>query len=149
MHSRKKGKSGSKKPERDSSPAWVAYSKADIEELIIKLVKEGNSPSKVGLILRDQYGIPDVRPILKSKITEFLNANDMGLKLPEDIQSLINKSVALSNHTSKHPHDKHNKVGLMLIESKIRRLAKYYIRSGKLPTGWRYDSATARLLVSK
>jgi small subunit ribosomal protein S15 len=149
MHSRKKGKSKSVKPDREGVPEWVSYSKQDVEELIVKLAKEGNNPSKIGLMLRDSYGIPDVRPIMGMKLTKVLEKNEMGLKLPEDMQSLINKSVALRSHTDKHKKDAHNRRALDLMDSKLRRLSKYYVRSGKLPADWRYDSEKAKLLVSK
>ena len=42
-------------------PEWIEYSTEEIEELIMKLKKEGNSTSMMGIILRDQYGIPDVK----------------------------------------------------------------------------------------
>jgi small subunit ribosomal protein S15 len=149
MHTRRRGKSRSKKPDRATVPEWVTYSPAEVEEIIVKLAKDGNNPSTIGRILRDRYGIPDVRPILGMKMTQVLVKNGTPLKLPEDIQCLINKSVALSTHVEKHKKDNHNKRGLFLIQSKIRRLTKYYIRSGKLPKDWRYDPQTARLLVSK
>jgi small subunit ribosomal protein S15 len=149
MHSRKRGKSRSKKPKLSGPPEWVTYSREEVEELILKLAKEGSAPSKIGLILRDQYGIPDVRPIVGMKLTKVLEKNNITLKLPEDLQNLINKAVALSVHVEKHPHDNHNRRGLHLIESKIRRLNKYYIKSGRLPADWRYDPEKARLLVSK
>jgi small subunit ribosomal protein S15 len=149
MHSRKGGKSKSVKPDREGVPEWVSYSKQEVEELILKLSKEGNNPSRIGLLLRDQYGIPDVRPIMGMKLTHVLENNNMGLKLPEDLQSIINKSVALRSHLEKHKKDTHNRRSMNLMESKIRRLGKYYIRSGKLPKDWRYDPEQARLLVSK
>lgn len=149
MHSRKGGKSKSKKPDRQGVPEWVTYGPQDVEELIVKLTKEGNNPSRVGTILRDQYGIPDVRPIMGMKMQHVLAKNNLALKLPEDLQNLINKSVALRVHTDKHRKDNHNRRALNLMESKIRRLVKYYIGSGKLPDDWRYDSEKARLLVSK
>jgi small subunit ribosomal protein S15 len=149
MHTRKRGKSKSVKPDREGVPEWVGYSKQDVEELIVKLSKEGQNPSRIGLVLRDQYGIPDVRPIMGMKVTQVLEKNGMGLKLPEDLQSIINKSVALSSHLGKHSRDIHNRRSFNLMESKIRRLVKYYIRSGKLPKDWRYDAEKARLLVSK
>ena len=149
MHARKKGVSGSTKPHRSEVPEWVTMGAKEVEELIVKLGKEGHSPSKIGLILRDQYGIPDVRVILNTKITKVLEKNDMGLKLPEDMQSLINKAVSLNSHCEKHNHDKHNMRAKLLIESKIRRLAKYYIGTKKLPADWRYDAKNARLLVTK
>lgn len=149
MHSRKKGKSKSVKPDRSSVPEWVPYGAAELEELIVKLAKDGNTPSRIGLILRDQHGVPDVRPIVGVKLTQVLARNKLGLKIPEDMQSLINRAVALMDHVGSHKRDNHNKRALHLIESKIRRLTKYYTRSGKLPADWRYDKETARLLVSK
>ena len=149
MHSRRRGKSQSKKPDLATVPEWVTYTPQDVEEIIVKLAKDGNNPSTIGLILRDRYGIPDVRPLLGMKMTKVLEKNGAPLKLPEDIQSLINKSVALGTHVEKHKKDNHNRRGLFLIESKIRRLTKYYIRTGKLPKDWRYNAESARLLVSK
>jgi len=71
MHSRKHGKSGSHKPEKKRH-AWLMYEPAEIEKLIIKLAKDSKTDAEIGLILRDQYGIPDVRSfnIRVSKITE-------------------------------------------------------------------------------
>jgi small subunit ribosomal protein S15 len=149
MHSRKGGKSKSVKPDREGVPEWVPYSKQEVEEIILKLFKEGNNPSRIGLLLRDQYGVPDVRPIMGMKLTHVLEKNNVGLKLPEDLQNIINKSVALRSHLDKHKKDTHNRRSMNLMESKIRRLSKYYIRSGKLPKDWRYDPEQARLLVSK
>ena len=149
MHARRKGVSGSTKPSRSLAKEWISYSKDEIEELIVKLVKEGNTPTKIGLILRDKYGIPDVKELTGSKITKILKNKDLGLAVPEDLQSLINKAVLLDNHLQKHIKDNHNKRALMLVESKIRRLSKYYVKSGKLPADWRYDMEKAKLLVSK
>jgi len=37
--------------------------------------------------------------------------------------------------------------GLTIIESRIRRLGKYYVREGQLPEGWRYNPREAALLI--
>ena len=147
MHARKKGKSGSKRPLRSSTPNWVTYGEKEVVELIVKLNKEGNSPSKIGLILRDQYGIPDVRQVTNKKLTQVLADNNISLELPEDLQNLIKKAVNLRKHLDAHKKDTGNKRGLLLIESKVRRLVKYYSRNGRLPEGWRYDPDKAKLLV--
>lgn len=39
-------------------PEWVTYSDEEIEEMNFKIYKEGKSTSEIGIILRDQYGIP-------------------------------------------------------------------------------------------
>ncbi|HDH40813.1 MAG TPA: 30S ribosomal protein S15 [Candidatus Altiarchaeales archaeon] len=147
IHARRKGKSGSKHPYRTSKPDWVPYESREIEELIVKLAKDGNSQSKIGIILRDQYGIPSVKDLTGKKIGYFLRKNKLESDLPEDIQNLIRKAVNLRKHLEKHKKDKHNRRGLQLIESKIRRLAKYYKREGRLPGDWRYEPEKARLMI--
>jgi small subunit ribosomal protein S15 len=128
-------------------PEWVEYSTEEIEELILKLTKEGNSTSKIGIILRDQYGIPDVKLITGQKITKILEKHDQGLEYPEDLMNLIRRAVNIRDHLEENPKDLHTRRGLRIIESKIRRLVKYYTREGVLPEGWRYDPRSAALLV--
>ena len=130
-----------------NKPEWVEYSTEEIEELILKLTKEGNSTSKIGIILRDQYGIPDVKLITGQKITKILEKHDQGLEYPEDLMNLIRRAVNIRDHLEENPKDLHIRRGLRIIESKIRRLVKYYTREGVLPEGWRYDPRSAALLV--
>lgn len=147
MHSRKRGKSGSTRPLRSSPPNWVSYGEPEIVDLIVKLSKEGNSPSKIGVILRDQYGIPDVQQVTKKKLTQILLENKVPLDIPEDLQNLIKKAVSLRKHLELHKKDINNKHSLLLVESKIRRLVKYYAIEGRIPSGWRYEPEKAKLLV--
>ncbi|MFH1125672.1 MAG: 30S ribosomal protein S15, partial [Candidatus Altiarchaeota archaeon] len=98
MHARKKGKSKSTKPVREEIPEWVSYSKDEVVELVLKLAKAGNTPSRIGLVLRDQYGIPDVQQLAGEKVTEILEKNNAGLSLPEDLHSLMRKAVKLRGH---------------------------------------------------
>ena len=128
-------------------PEWVEYSTEEIEELILKLTKEGNSTSKIGIILRDQYGIPDVKLITGQKITKILEKHDQGLEYPEDLMNLIRRAVNIREHLEENPKDLHTRRGFRIIESKIRRLVRYYTREGVLPEGWRYDPRSAALLV--
>lgn len=128
-------------------PEWVEYSTEEIEELILKLNKEGKSTSMIGIVLRDQYGIPSVKAVTGQKITKILEKHDHSLDYPEDLMNLIRKAVNVREHLEENPKDIHTKRGLRIIESKIRRLVKYYTREGVLPEGWRYDPKTAALLV--
>ena len=70
-----------------SKPEWIEYSTEEIEELILKLTKEGNSTSKIGVILRDQYGIPDVKLITGMKITKILEKHGQKQEYPEDLMA--------------------------------------------------------------
>lgn len=126
---------------------WIEYSTEEIEELILKLTKEGNSTSKIGVILRDQYGIPDVKTVTGMKITQILEKHDQALEYPEDLMNLIRKAVNVRDHLDENPKDLHTRRGLQLMESRIRRLVKYYVREGVLPQGWRYEPKKAALLV--
>lgn len=147
MHSRRKGKAGSKRPVVKGKLDFLSYGKEEIEELILKLRKEGNSPSKIGLILRDSYGIPSVKDATDEKIVEILKKNNLAPEIPEDLGNLIKKAIKLRKHLEKNKKDLHNKRGLQLIESKIYRLVKYYKNVGKLPSEWIYEPEKATLMV--
>ena len=128
-------------------PEWVTYSDEEIEEMILKFNREGKSTSEIGIILRDQYGIPSTKTVLGAKITEILKDNGTEFEYPEDLLNLIKRAVNIREHLEENPKDLHSKRGLMIIESKIRRLVKYYTKNNVLPEGWRYDPKTAALLV--
>lgn len=144
MHSRKHGKHGSHKPEK-RRPAWLMYEPVEIEKLIVKLAKEGKTNSEIGLTLRDQYGVPDVRSLGMRVST--IAEKEVRKEVPDDIYNLIKKAVQLHKHLAANHHDAKATHGLELLESKIRRLGKYYARTGKLPGDWKYSIDKARLLV--
>jgi len=147
MHSRKKGKSGSKRPIKVSIPTWIRYKEKEIELLIVKLSKEGHSPSEIGLILRDTYGIPDEKRLTGKKITRILNERNLSTKIPEDLTALIKKAVKIGKHIEQNEKDETAHIGLQLTESKIKRLTKYYKRTGRLPEEWKYDPDKVRLIM--
>jgi len=147
MHSRDKGKAGSKKPSVKKAPTWLRYSPKETEMLIVKLAKEGKSPSQIGMTLRDAYGLPDVSLVLKKKITKILEEKDLALEIPEDLRALIKKVVAIRKHLETNNPDKTAKRGLILTESKIKRLVKYYKKTGKLTSEWKYDPKNAALFL--
>ena len=138
MYARKRGKSGSKRLYREKPPEWVPLKPEEIEQKIIELAEKGYSTAMIGLILRDQYGVPNVRQILGKKITQVLEEHGLAPEIPEDLNNLIKKAIKLRKHLEVHRKDYHNKRALQLIESKIRRLVKYYKRKGKLPKDWSY-----------
>lgn len=146
MYSRKRGKSGSHKPLQKIAP-WVDYKPKEIEEIVIKLAREGYQTAKIGLILRDQYGIPSVRLIDNKKISQILKENKLYPEIPEVLFNLIKKAVNLKAHLEKNKKDMHSKRGLELTESKIRRLIKYYKHEKVLPPTWKYEPERIKLLV--
>jgi small subunit ribosomal protein S15 len=147
LHTRGRGSSRSTPPVRTSTPDWVPYSAEEIEEIILRLHGEGMSKSRIGATLRDQYGIPDVGLIMGKKLTDVLRDNDIQEDFPEDFLQLMRKAVNLRDHIKRNSSDTEAKTDLNLVESKIRRLQKYYWRKGKIPRDWRYDPEKAALLV--
>lgn len=125
------------------------YSKEETENLVERLAKEGYMPSMIGLILRDSYGIPNVKKITGKSITKILEEKNIKLEIPEDLLNLMKRAVKLREHLSIHKKDEHSRRGLILIESKIKRLEKYYKEVGKLPKTWKYDPETAKIIVQK
>ena len=146
MHSGRKGKSGSTKPEKKSY-SWMNYKSKEVELLITKLAKEGNSSSQIGTILRDVYGIPDVKAITKKSISDIMEKKDLLPDLPENLTALLRRVVALQKHLENNKKDLVAKRGLTLTESKVRRLVKYYKKSGVLPADWNYNPKRVNMLI--
>ena len=147
LHSRKKGKSGRKLPKSKAVPDWVESDKKEIEELIIKLAKEGVPASKIGRILRDQHSIPEANPFLGMKLAAFLKKNEVATAYPEDFLSLLKRAVRMYKHLKSSKKDVHNKSKYLHVVSKINRVGKYLKKEGVLPKGWKYDPDQAELLV--
>jgi len=147
MHSRTKGKSGSTKPVEMKKPFWNNKKAKEIEMVIAKLAKDGNSASKIGIILRDSYGIPDVKTVLDKSITKVLEEKELKKELPEDLLALIKKTVDIRTHMEENKQDKVAKRGLQLTESKIKRLVKYYKRTEKISEEWKFDPKRAKMFI--
>jgi len=149
MYSKGKGKAKSHKPPIKRIPRWMKYKKGQVEELVIKLAKERHSSAMIGTILRDQYGIADVKTVLGKTITQIMKENKTYPHMPEDMLNMLKKAVTLREHLEKNKADKHSKKGLDNLESKIRRLGKYYSREGVLPEDWKYNAEQAKLIVQQ
>ena len=149
IHARRRGDSGSVRPHRSEAPAWSNTDVKAIEKVIVDLKKEGYSSSRIGLVLRDQYGVPDVKLIMGKRIGQIIQENGLQSEIPEDLRNLMMKALGLRKHLVENKNDLHNKRQLQLTESKVRRLVKYYVSSGRLPAGWSYKPETAEILLSR
>merc|ERR1711972_1107672 len=113
---------------------------ADVSDHICKLAKKGLTPSQIGVTLRDSFGIPQVKNVTGNKILRILKTNGLAPDLPEDLYYLIKKAVAIRKHMDRNRKDKDSKFRLILVESRIHRLARYYKRVKSLPATWKYVS---------
>ena len=143
MPKQEKGKSHSTRPVSKRTPGWCKYQPEEVEALVVKYAKEGHSTSVIGTILRDQYAIPLVKPIVGKTITQILKDSNLAPSMPEDLNSLLKKADSLGAHYEKYRKDVNNKRALQMIEAKIHKLSRYYKREGILPQNWKYQAKIA------
>ena len=98
--------------------------------------------------MRDQHGVPQVHGVTGTKILRILKVKGLAPKLPEDLYHLIKKVVNVRKHIEKFRADTDGKFRLILIESRIHRLARYYRSVKSLPPTWRYQSKKADTLLA-
>merc|ERR1711920_576459 len=122
MHSKGKGISKSALPYRRTPPSWFKQTPAEV--------------------------IEQVCHVTGSKILRILKKKGFAPEIPEDLYCLIKKAVSVRKHLDKFRQDKDAKFRLILIESRIHRLARYYKLVKALPPNFKYESATASTLVS-
>ncbi|MBN1195736.1 MAG: 30S ribosomal protein S15 [Methanomicrobiaceae archaeon] len=149
MHARRRGKSGSVRPIRTEAPEWSNTDTHEIEKVVVDLQKAGKSTSEIGLVLRDKHGVPSVKLVTGKRIGEILDEKGLTPDYPEDLRNLIVKALGMRKHLAENKKDLHNKRQLQLTESKVRRLVRYYVKSGKMPKGWVYKPDTAEFLLSR
>ena len=162
-----------------------------VEDHIARLGKKGLRPSAIGVILRDQHGIAQVRlcvigwrvrqvaaccvkallasaptttqvigawphillrasfcesslfktkrvrqvaAVTTSKILRIMKKLGMAPEIPEDLYHLIKKAVSMRKHLEANRKDRDGKFRLILVESRIHRLARYY--KARQPLAW-------------
>ncbi|EAU89692.1 40S ribosomal protein S13 [Coprinopsis cinerea okayama7 len=148
LHAPGKGISSSALPYRRTPPSWLKATPEEVIEQIVKLARKGLTPSQIGVTLRDSHGIPQVRFVTGNKILRILKSQGLGPSIPEDLWHLIKKAVAVRKHLEVNRKDMDSKFRLILIESRIHRLARYYKSKQQIPPTFKYDSATASTLIA-
>ena len=148
MHAPGKGISDSALPYKRTVPSWLKLTSEDVVEQICKLAKKGLTPSQIGVILRDSHGVAQTRFVTGNKILRIMKAKGLAPSKPEDLHHLIKKAVAIRKHLERNRKDKDSKFRLILVESRIHRLARYYKTKKVLPPTWKYESSTAAALLA-
>ncbi len=146
QYARKRGRSGSTRPISKRAPSWGKYAPEEVEDLIAKSAKEGVPSSRIGMILRDQYGVPLANTVLGKKIGKVLESANLKPGIPEDLENLVKKAERMKRHLEKNKVDYRNKRSLALIESKIHNLSMYYKKKKVLPGSWSYKAAVAAVV---
>lgn len=145
IHSHRHGKSHQTRPTSKRAPNWLTYSADDVTAMVVKLAKEGVPPSAIGIRLRDEYGIPLVKPLVGKSVMDILRENKLSPALPEDLQNMLDSAKRVKLHLAAFKADRKNVRSLELIEAKIYRLSKYYKEIGVLPPDFKYSAVVAQL----
>ena len=148
LHSPGKGISGSTIPYRRTAPHWLQLTGENCVQIICDYAKKGIRPSQIGQILRDRHSVGQVRSVTGNKIIRILKANGLAPALPEELYYLIKKAVNVRKHLERSPHDIDGKYRLILIESRIHRLARYYKSRRVIAPNWKYNATTASAITA-
>jgi small subunit ribosomal protein S15 len=143
LYTSKRGRSGSTRPISKKAPSWCKYTPEEVEALVLKLSREGNAASNIGVLLRDRYGVPLVKSVTGKGIHDILKSAKQEGNLPEDLSVLVKTADGLRRHLEKNRKDYVNKRSLATVESKIHRLVKYYRSKGQLRPDWEYKHVVA------
>jgi len=119
-----------KKPEeRDSKkPLWLKYDEKEIDAVILRLGKQGLTSEKIGLVLRDSYGIPSSK-ILGKKIGKILKNNNIYKN--SELENLKKKLEKIKKHFEKNKQDQRARMALSIISARIRKIEQYQERKNK------------------
>jgi len=145
IHSHRHGKSHQTRPPSSSVPSWVTATPDEAKTVALKLAKDGVTPSRIGQTLRDDYGVPLLKPLVGKSLGRVLAEGKAAPKVPQDLQDLIERAHRVQKHLQVHKSDKKNVHSLELVEAKIYRLSKYYKAKGILPSDFKYTAVVAQL----
>jgi ribosomal protein S15P/S13E len=106
-------------------PLWLKYSEEEVKAIIIKLANKGMTAEKIGLALRDQYGIPKVS-LYNMKIKTVLKEKD---KFEEPTnKNLKIKLDKIIEHFKKNKGDKKANRSLIITKAKLKKREEYQAR---------------------
>jgi len=108
--------------EQLAKPTWVKMKEPELKKTILELSQK-NSPSKIGFILRDQYGIPTTK-IFGKKLKAYIT--ELKIEQNEDLENAEKKVDALKEHLKKNITDKKAKHKLQHAQSRLNITRKYF-----------------------
>jgi len=110
------------KSKKIEKPVWLKYTKEEVEAIILKLADKGMTAEKIGLTLRDQYGIPKAK-LYKIKIKQILEKKDK-FEEPTNL-NLKAKLAKIIEHYKKNKQDKRAERSLILTKAKLKKRQDY------------------------
>ena len=103
-------------------PTWVKMKEPELKKVILEL-SESHAPSKIGIILRDQYGIPTTK-VFGKKLKAYLK--ELGIERNEDFENAAKKVEGLKEHLKENITDRKAKHKLQHAQSRLNIIKKYF-----------------------
>ena len=109
-------------------PVWLKYTEDEVKAIILKLADKGLTAEKIGLTLRDQYGIPKAK-IYNLKISKILKQKE---KFTEPTKINLEKKLEkIKEHYKKNKQDKKSERSLMITKAKLKKIKDYLEKKKK------------------
>lgn len=102
-------------------PAWLKLSEEELKKIIAQL-SEKYSPAQLGLILRDQYGVPTTK-VYGKKLSAYFK--EMGKDYNIELKNAKEKVEKIKEHMVKNKTDKKAKHKFQKATSHFNALKKY------------------------
>jgi len=111
-------------------PVWLKYTEQEVKDIILSLAKKDPdmTAEKIGLVLRDTYGIPKVS-LYNLKISQVLK--DAGVYKNPDITNITKKVKKLETHLDKNKQDKRTGRALIITKAKEKKNREYLAKKEK------------------
>src|SRR3989338_8360775 len=103
-------------------PVWVKIKEPELKEIIAELAKK-HSPSQIGIILRDQYGIPTTK-VLGKKLKDYLK--ELGIEINENLENAKKKVDRMKEYLKNNITDKKAKHSLQKAQSRLNITRRYF-----------------------
>jgi len=108
--------------EKLGKPTWVKMKEPELKKTIAELAQK-HSPSQVGMILRDQYGIPTTK-VYGKKLKAYYD--ELGIEVNEDLENAEKKVESIQEHLKNNITDRKAKHKLQRAQARLNITRKYY-----------------------
>jgi small subunit ribosomal protein S15 len=105
-----------------AKPSWVKMKEPELKKIIAELA-EKHSPSQIGFVLRDQYGIPTTK-VFGKKLKAYMT--ELGIEVNEDLENAEKKVENMKEHLKNNITDRHAKHKLQHAQSRLNITRKYF-----------------------
>ena len=109
-------------------PAWLKMKEPELKKIIVELAKTTSQPAKIGILLRDQYGIPTTKMYGK-KLTHYLK--EQGIESKTELDNAEVKFQKLKAHLEKNITDRKAKHRLQKAQTRVQVLKRYFNKKKK------------------